>query len=161
MELKINDFQTRQLRIILRINQTDHLRQKSPYSEFFLSVFSRIWTEYGEILCFYPYSVKMQEKTDQKNTEYGHFLRRDHLTNQWIYQQTAQRCIQNPVKNLRQKFLAKIVNGKSYYLFSEKASSQIIVCILNTPLGSSSSFPWTQDVNWTYIRRSEDVLDVF
>ena len=24
-----------------------------------------------------------------------------------------------------------------------------------------TSTPWTQDVNWTYIRRSEDVEDVF
>ena len=30
------------------------------------SVFSRIRTEYGEILCISPYSVRMQEKTDQK-----------------------------------------------------------------------------------------------
>ena len=26
------------------------LREKCPYSEFFWSIFSRIWTEYGEIL---------------------------------------------------------------------------------------------------------------
>ena len=34
------------------------LRKKCPYSEFFWSVFSRIWTEYGEILSISLYSVR-------------------------------------------------------------------------------------------------------
>ena len=33
---------------------------------FFWSVFSRIRTEYGEVLRISPYSVRMREKTDQK-----------------------------------------------------------------------------------------------
>ena len=36
------------------------------YSEFFSSVFSLIWTEY---------SIQTRKNTDQKNFEYGHFLR--------------------------------------------------------------------------------------
>ena len=32
----------------------------------------RIWSFSG------PYSVRMRENTDQKNSEYGHFSRRDH-----------------------------------------------------------------------------------
>ena len=48
----------------------------SPYSEFFWSVFSRILTEFGEILHISSYSVQIQENTDQKNSKYGHFLRR-------------------------------------------------------------------------------------
>ena len=36
------------------------------------SVFSRIQTENGEILRISPYSVRMRENTDQKNSEYGH-----------------------------------------------------------------------------------------
>ena len=36
------------------------LREKCPYSAFFLSAFSSIWTEYGK-------------STDEKNSEYGHF----------------------------------------------------------------------------------------
>ena len=47
--------------------------EKCPYSEFFWSVFSRIRTEYGEILRISPYSVRMRENTDQKNSENGHF----------------------------------------------------------------------------------------
>ena len=53
------------------------LREKCPYSEIFWSIFSRIWTEYGEgeMLRISQYSVRMRENTDQKNSEYGHFLR--------------------------------------------------------------------------------------
>ena len=58
----------------------DTLREKCPYSELFWSVFSRIWTEYGEILHISPYSVRMLEKADQNSSEYGHFLR-----NEWKY----------------------------------------------------------------------------
>ena len=49
------------------------LREKCPYSEFFWSVFSHICTEYGEILRVSPYSVRIRENTDQKNSQYGHF----------------------------------------------------------------------------------------
>ena len=51
------------------------LRQKCPYSEFFWSVFPRIWNEYGEILGISTYSVQMRENTDQKISEYGPFSR--------------------------------------------------------------------------------------
>ena len=51
------------------------LRKKCPYSELFWSAFSHIRTEYGEILRISPYSVQMRENADQKNYEYGHFLR--------------------------------------------------------------------------------------
>ena len=51
------------------------LREKCLYLEFYLSAFSSIPSEYKEILRISPYSVQMQENTDQKNSEYGHFLR--------------------------------------------------------------------------------------
>ena len=44
------------------------LREKCPYSEFFWPVFSRIRTEYGELLCISLYSVRMREDTDQKTS---------------------------------------------------------------------------------------------
>ena len=53
------------------------LRDKCPYSELFWSVFSRIRTEYGEILRISPYLVRMRENTDQNDSEYEHFLRSD------------------------------------------------------------------------------------
>ena len=53
------------------------LRKKCPYLLFFWSVFSRIWFEYGEIRSISSYSVRMQENTDQKNSEYRHSLSSD------------------------------------------------------------------------------------
>ena len=53
------------------------LRKKCPYSELFWSAFSRIRTEYREIWSISPYSVRMRENTDQNNSEYGHFSRRN------------------------------------------------------------------------------------
>ena len=50
------------------------LREKGTYSVFFWHVFSRIRTEYGEVQRISPYSVRMWENTDQKISEYGHFL---------------------------------------------------------------------------------------
>ena len=50
------------------------LREKSPQSEFFWSVFSRIRVEYRETRSIFQYSVQMWENTDQKTSEYGHFL---------------------------------------------------------------------------------------
>ena len=52
------------------------LGEKCPYLELIWSVFSRIRTEYGEILFFFSiflYSFRMRENTDQNNSEYGHF----------------------------------------------------------------------------------------
>ena len=49
------------------------VREKCPYLEFFWSVFSHIWSNYGEILCISPYSVRMRENIEQKNSEYVHF----------------------------------------------------------------------------------------
>ena len=47
------------------------LREKSPSSEFFWTVFSGIRTEYGEMRIISLYSVRTQENTNQKNSEYG------------------------------------------------------------------------------------------
>ena len=53
----------------------ESLRKMCLYSELFWSAFSRIRTEYGEILRISAYSVRMRENADQKNSEYGHFSR--------------------------------------------------------------------------------------
>ena len=50
------------------------LRRKCPHLELFWSVFSRIWTECGEVWSISPCSVRMLENTDQNNSEYGNFL---------------------------------------------------------------------------------------
>ena len=55
------------------------MREKRPYSELFWSAFSRIWTEYGEVLRISPYSVQMRENADQINSKYGPLLRCEYL----------------------------------------------------------------------------------
>ena len=56
-----------------RVKQEAVLRENCSYVEFFWFVFSRLRTEYGEIVRISPYSVRMRENTDQKNCEYWHF----------------------------------------------------------------------------------------
>ena len=55
------------------------LRQKCQNLELFWSAFSRIRTEYGEILLISSYSVRMRENANQNNSKYGHFLRSDNV----------------------------------------------------------------------------------
>ena len=55
----------------------DALRKTYPYLELFWSIFSRIRTEYGEILRFSRYSVRIRENTDKNNSKYGHFSLND------------------------------------------------------------------------------------
>ena len=45
---------------------SDHFVKRVQIQSFFWSVFSRIRTEYGEILRISPYSVRMWENKDQK-----------------------------------------------------------------------------------------------
>ena len=59
----------------LRSKET--LRKKYPSFEFFWTSFSRISTEYGDLLCRSPYSVRIRKNTDQKKSEYEHFSRRE------------------------------------------------------------------------------------
>ena len=53
------------------------LRKKCPWSELFWSLFSRIRTEYEEILCISPYSIRIGDDTDRNNSEYGHYSHSD------------------------------------------------------------------------------------
>ena len=58
----------------LVIESISALHKQCPYSEFFWSVCSGIWTEYGYLLRKSLHLVRMRENTDQKNSKYGHFL---------------------------------------------------------------------------------------
>ena len=49
-----------------------HYVKSVQIRKFFWSIFSRIWTKYGEILRISPYSVQIQENKDQKNSVFGH-----------------------------------------------------------------------------------------
>ena len=61
--------------------QVNSLREKCPYTEFFWSIFFCIR------LCKSPYSVRIQENADQKNSVFGHFSRSDYvyrfITDSW------------------------------------------------------------------------------
>ena len=50
------------------------LRGKCSYLEFSWSVFSCIWTEYGEILRIFPCSFKIRKNKSQKNSEYKYYI---------------------------------------------------------------------------------------
>ena len=47
------------------------LLEKWPYSEFSWSVFSRIQTEYGDLICKSLHLVRMREITDQEKLWLG------------------------------------------------------------------------------------------
>ena len=49
-----------------------HWVKSARIRSYLWSVFSRIWTEYWDILRISPYSVRMRENTGQKNSQYGH-----------------------------------------------------------------------------------------
>ena len=55
------------------------LREMCPNTEFFWSVFSRIWTKCGNLLRVSPYSVQIRENMDQKNSVFGHFLHSENI----------------------------------------------------------------------------------
>ena len=53
------------------------MREKCSYSQFFWSVYARIWTEQMDFRSKSPHSVHMRENADKKNYKYGRFLRSD------------------------------------------------------------------------------------
>ena len=58
------------VRLLLNLNSFSEfsLREKYPYLEVFWLVYSSIWTENREIRSIFPYSVRMRENEDQKNS---------------------------------------------------------------------------------------------
>ena len=54
----------------------------------FCSVFSHIRAEYGEIQGISPYSLRMRENTDKKNSKYGHFSSSEHLWRRRVQRMT-------------------------------------------------------------------------
>ena len=84
----------------------EHLPLREKYLEFFWSVFSRVRTEYGEILRISPYSVRMPENTDQKNSEYEHFSQSVCVSKDQLQQCIHNRCSRiTPVPNIFRKKL--------------------------------------------------------
>ena len=65
---------SQQLKLGSCLEQFYPLHKNCPYSKFFWSAFPHIGTKYRDLLCKFPYSIRMPENTDQKNSEYGQFL---------------------------------------------------------------------------------------
>ena len=61
--------------LAINLLATVTLREKCWYSDLIWSAFFRIRTEHGEVRTISPHAAQMRENTDQKNSEYGHFLR--------------------------------------------------------------------------------------
>ena len=68
---------------ILSNSMKRSLCEKFPNTEFFWSVFSRIWTEYGDVWNKSPCSVRMRENTDQKNSVFRHFSHSGKFMKYW------------------------------------------------------------------------------
>ena len=65
--------------MLQKLFESSHCMKSVQIRSFFWSAFSRIRTEYGEILRISPYSARMRENTDQKNSVFGHFSRNGKL----------------------------------------------------------------------------------
>ena len=82
------------------------LREKCPYSEFFWSLFSRIWAEYGEIRRIYECGKIRTRKTIIRTlfTQY-YFVR--HILQKTVYMPPEVLYKKGVLKNLRPKTLLK------------------------------------------------------
>ena len=89
------------------------LRKKCSYSEFFWSVFAGIRTKYRDLLRKFPYSIPMRERTDQKKSEYTHFLRSIRIQNlsqlQIFLKLTSMKLNENQFP--KHQFLKITING--------------------------------------------------
>ena len=60
--------------LLYRACKCNTARKISKYNLFW-SVFSRIWTEYGDFRSKSPYSLQIRENTDQRNSVFGQCIR--------------------------------------------------------------------------------------
>ena len=58
---------------IYRNIQNIHCEKSVPIRSFFWSVFSHIWTEYGDLRSKYPHPVRIREIWTRKNSVFGNF----------------------------------------------------------------------------------------
>ena len=89
------------------------LRKKCPNSKLFWSAFSRVRTEYGEILRISPYSVRMRGNTDQNNSAYGHFSRNDRFIT-ILKESEIKSEYSEPCQTSKQERFQKQLMAKSY-----------------------------------------------
>ena len=95
--------------------RTPALREKCPYSKFFWSLFFCMRTEYGEIRSVSPYSVRMPQNTDHRNSEYGYFSRSvDHVIFQTPVSSANSRFILRHFWTYRYRFENLPISSSSY-----------------------------------------------
>ena len=95
-----------------------HCVKSDQIRSFFWSVFSSIWTEYGEILRISPYSVRMQEITDQKK------LLIWILFTQWWHLRKLAANIINLCKMRRGYYFANVIIWWQYACVSKECVSK-------------------------------------
>ena len=83
-------------------NENVHYVKSVETRNFFWSVFSRIWTEYGDLLHKFPYSVRMRENTDQKKLHIWTLFK------QWCFAKEVQINISRRDSCWCQLFLASV-----------------------------------------------------
>ena len=98
------------------------LREKCPYSEFFR---------------FSPYSVRMRENADQKNSEYRHFLRSVYFNH---FNVKCSKMVRHNLKILqhllcrqfkeRSKLLVGILKNSCFWNFTENQFALIKSCLI-------------------------------
>ena len=102
----------------------------------FWSVYSRIRTEYRDLLCVYllcksPYSVQIQQNTDQKNSEFADFSYCD-ISEQiclWFFFFFTIHCVVYKTSNAKSKNLRTLLNYSS--LSPENVRTFMRLCWLN------------------------------
>ena len=121
---------------------------KCPYLGFFWSLFSHIRTEYGYLQSKYPCLVRMRENTQQKNSQYRHFLHSDCIKHGseksriliYFTQGTRRQMFQNTSGRLLPYFVQFDLNTgiyepkKTSYLDKFYAVCKMILCYLNLAL---------------------------
>ena len=68
------EFETISFNLVLTIPLRSHCVKSFQTRSFFWSVFSPIWTEYGDLRSKSPYSVQIREIRTRIYSEFGHFL---------------------------------------------------------------------------------------
>ena len=94
----------------LSLKKANNCMESVQIRRFFWFVFSCIQTEYGDLLRKFPYSVHIQENTDQKNSVFGHFSRSEQIKS--FSEDTWYNSIQSSGKRKHFQLVFEDIQGK-------------------------------------------------
>ena len=110
------------------------LRENCTYLEFFWSVFTRIWTEYGEIRSIQSKCGKIRTR----ETRFGHLLRNEMLFKTWLSFKHWLYLIKfsyelhfKPLKSTRRFFLYKVVSSTTVHILHKVILSVFLIVSIN------------------------------